>query len=122
MKRLDLYWHRENEMSVYGGSMKPPLTLSLFILVFLFSAPFVSTAIIAAESQTTATTTNQKKATKGNKPYSGYSVDGRTSASILSAKRSHEVAKEDEMGLAIFSGLIVIAVIGFLTHLFFEKK
>lgn len=102
--------------------MNTPLPLSLFILVFLFSAPLVSTVIIAAESQTTATTTSQNKVIKGNKPYSGYSVDGRTSASILSAKRSHEVAKEDEMGLVIFSGLFVIAVIGFFTHLFFEKK
>ena len=100
--------------------MKTPLPL--VILVFLFSAPLASTAIIAAESQTTAATTNQKKSAKDNKPYSGYSVDGRTSASILSAKRSHEVAKEDEMGLVIFSGLFVIAVIGFFTHLFFKKK
>lgn len=53
---------------------------------------------------------------------SGYSVDGRTSASVLAAKRSHEVAKEDEIGLAVFSGLFVIAIIGFFSQKLFEKK
>ena len=52
----------------------------------------------------------------------GYSVDGRTSASVLAAKRSHEVAKEDEMGLAIYSGLFVIAIIGFFSTKFFDNK
>lgn len=52
----------------------------------------------------------------------GYSVDGRTSASVLAAKRSHEVAREDEVGLSVFSGLFAIAVIGFFTHQYFNKK
>lgn len=52
----------------------------------------------------------------------GYAVDGRTSASVLSAKRSHEVAKEDEIGLAVFSGLFVIAVIGFFSHEWFNRR
>lgn len=102
--------------------MKTYFRLTRFILVFLISFPFASTTAIAAQSEKTATTLTEKKDVKNNKPYTGYSVDGRTSASILSAKRSHEVAKEDEMGLVIFSGLFVIALIGFFTHLFFEKK
>ncbi len=52
----------------------------------------------------------------------GYAVDGRTSASVLAAKRSHEVAKEDKIGLSVFSGLFVIAIIGFFSTKFFEKK
>lgn len=52
----------------------------------------------------------------------GYSVDGRTSASVLAAKRSHEVAKEDETGLAVYSGLFVIAIIGFFSAKLFDKK
>lgn len=52
----------------------------------------------------------------------GYAVDGRTSASVLSAKRSHEVPKEQETGLAIYSGLMVIAIIGFFSTKLFEKK
>lgn len=52
----------------------------------------------------------------------GYSVDGRTSASVLAAKRSHEVAKEDEIGLSVFSGIFVIAVIGFFAKNHFDNK
>lgn len=61
---------------------------------------------------------------KSDKAYSkpGYSVDGRTSASVLAAKRSHEVSKEDEIGLSVFSGLFVIALIGFFSQKLFEKK
>lgn len=61
---------------------------------------------------------------KSDKEHSkpGYSVDGRTSASVLAAKRSHEVSKEDEIGLSVFSGLFVIAVIGFFSQKLFEKK
>lgn len=101
--------------------MKTPLLTSGFILVFLLSAPLTASATIEAESQTSTTTTH-KSPEKSNKPYSGYSVDGRTSASVLSAKRSHQVAKKDEIGLIVFSGLFAIAVIGFLTHQFFQKK
>lgn len=52
----------------------------------------------------------------------GYSVDGRTSASVLAAKRSHQVAKEDEVGLAVFSGLFAIAVIVFFSKQYFDSK
>lgn len=39
--------------------------------------------------------------------YTGYEVDGRTSASVLSAKRGHAVSSKDEIGLTVFSGVIV---------------
>jgi hypothetical protein len=52
----------------------------------------------------------------------GYEVDGRTSASVLAAKRSHEVTKSDELGLSIVSGLFVIAIIGYFSHLWFDRK
>jgi hypothetical protein len=38
-------------------------------------------------------------------------ADGRTSASVLAAKRSHQVSKQDADTLAIFSGLFVIAIV-----------
>lgn len=53
---------------------------------------------------------------------SGYSVDGRTSASVLAAQRSHEASKEDEIGLSVFSGLFVIALIGVFAQKLFENK
>lgn len=59
-------------------------------------------------------------AKENSKP--GYSADGRTSASVLAAKRSHEVAKEDEIGLSVFSGIFVIAVIGFFAKNYFDNK
>jgi hypothetical protein len=112
----------KNTRLAHGGKMKPSLLLSGFILVFLISAPLTSSATIEAESQTSASTTTHKPTAKNDKPYSGYSVDGRTSASVLSAKRSHQVAKKDEIGLVVFSGLFAIAVIGFLTRHFFQNK
>jgi hypothetical protein len=54
--------------------------------------------------------------------YSGYEVDGRTSASVLAAKRSHSVSKQDENGLAIFSGIFVICLIVFFTRELSKKK
>lgn len=53
---------------------------------------------------------------------SGYSVDGRTSASVLAAKRSHQVAREDEIGLSVFSGLFAIAIIVFFSKKYFDSK
>ena len=72
----------------------------------------------------TLATANVHAVEKEKKAYEkpGYAVDGRTSASVLSAKRSHEVAKEDEIGLAVFSGLFVIAIIGFFSHEWFKRK
>jgi hypothetical protein len=52
----------------------------------------------------------------------GYEVDGRTSASVLTAKRSHRVASSDELGLSIYSGLLVIAVIAFFSRQWFDRK
>ncbi|MDD2759579.1 MAG: hypothetical protein PHH11_04735 [Methylomonas sp.] len=53
---------------------------------------------------------------------SGYAIDGSASASVLAAKRSHKVARDDEIGLSVFSGLFVIAIIGFFSSKLFEKK
>lgn len=53
---------------------------------------------------------------------SGYEVDGRSSASVLAAQRSHQVSKSDETGLAVVSGLMAIGVIVFLVGIFTEKR
>ncbi|MGR8931023.1 MAG: hypothetical protein ACU836_10305 [Gammaproteobacteria bacterium] len=81
------------------------IAMSLLLGLIFFSNP-----VVANENST------------DTKSKAGYSVDGRTSASVLAAKRSLEVAKEDEMGLTIFSGLFVIAIIGFFSTKFFGKK
>ena|GEM_PF-1882567 len=60
--------------------------------------------------------------TRRSASYTGYQVDGRTSASVLAAKRSHTVSKQDQNGLAIFSGIFVICLIVFFTRTFAKKK
>ncbi len=52
----------------------------------------------------------------------GYEVDGRTSASVLAAQRSHSVGAKDKMGLAIYSGIFVIGLIVFFVQLLNEKN
>ena len=76
---------------------------------------FLASMLLIAAPAPAKQTSNES----GSKP--GYSADGRTSASVLAAKRSHQVAKEDEIGLSVFSGLFVIAVIGFFSKHFFDK-
>ncbi len=46
-------------------------------------------------------------------PKTGYEIDGRTTASVLAAKRSHSVSEQDQSGLATFLGIIVVGVIIF---------
>lgn len=67
--------------------------------------------IIVAENSTTP-----------DKQWDSYKVDGNSSASKLVAKRSHSVSEQDETGLAIFLGIIVIGVIVFFLNPFGEKK
>lgn len=54
--------------------------------------------------------------------YAGYDVDGRASASVLAAKRSHAVSTTNENRLAVFSGLLAIGMIAFLVHIFQKPK
>lgn len=53
---------------------------------------------------------------RSSSSHPGYEVDGRTSASILSAKRSHAVSDQDKIGLGLYSGIIVIGVIVFFAR------
>lgn len=76
-------------------------TKQLIVALLLALACFTANA---AES-------NPKKA------YNGYDVDGRTSASVLTAKRSHAVSRSDELGLGLVSGLFAIGAIAFAVRL-----
>ncbi len=73
--------------------------------------------IIATEDSPRPNRQKQKQPEK----YS-YRADGTTSASKLVAKRSHSVSKNDETGLSIFLGVIVIGVIVFFLKPFGDKK
>lgn len=96
-------------------------SLKRLISVLLLIIPILEATAPAAEViKPSATASTEKSAINANeKP--GYAIDGRTSASVLAAKRSHQVSKDDEIGLTVFSGLIVIAVIGFFSQKLFEK-
>ncbi len=52
----------------------------------------------------------------------GYEVDGRTSASVIAAKRSHAVTEQDKIGLGVYSGIFVIGLIVFFAQILNEKK
>ena len=60
-------------------------------------------------------------ADKSSDKYAGYRTDGRATASVLAAKRSHAVSKEDETGLALFSGLIAIGALAFAIDLLTKR-
>jgi len=51
----------------------------------------------------------------------GYEVDGRSSASVLAAQRSHQVSAQDQFGLGLYSGLFVIGLIIFFAQQFNKR-
>ncbi len=107
--------------------MKPTSSLKNALAILLISHSLTglaqpgnadSVSAIAASETTSETAKNNS----GSDKYAGYSVDGRTSASVLSAKRSHAVSEEDERGLAVYSGLIVIGLIVFFVYALTKRK
>jgi hypothetical protein len=84
------------------------------IAVCLAISPCVTQPSAAAEPADSEHTTANR--------YAGYELDGRTSASVLAAKRSHSVSKSDETVLATFSGSLVIGLIFFLVHILQKPK
>ncbi len=82
---------------------------------------------VTANSANTNTAISQydKKGKSDNQDkdkYLGYSVDGRTSASVLAAQRSHTVAGEDERDFAVFTGIVVIFIVIFFSQIDFLNK
>jgi hypothetical protein len=83
-----------------------------------YNPTLTSSSKTISQNSQAGTAKNARRSTS----YSGYEVDGRTSASVLAAKRSHEVSKRDANGLAIFSGVFVICLIVFFTQALSKKK
>lgn len=67
--------------------------------------------LVCAMTLPTAATMAAESARK-----TGYEVDGRTSASVLAAKRSHQVSDQDKFGLSLYSGILAIGVIVFFAQ------
>ena len=90
------------------------LCLLMSIAVWLAASPCSTQQTAAAESVPAQPASANR--------YAGYEVDGRTSASVLSAKRSHAVSKGDETILSVFSGILAIGLIVFLVHILRKPK
>lgn len=105
--------------------MKNFKLLKIIILGILLCLPLYAAAQDVTNPASETLSKDYAKETgskaKRSASYSGYEVDGRTSASVLAAKRSHSVSKQDENGLAIFSGIFVICLIVFFTQVFWKK-
>ncbi len=100
--------------------------MKYFSVVCVFTVLLVSSPVLTAiesewneENSSINNKTSIVIQTNGN--YKSV-VDGTTSASKLRAKKSHSVSKQDEMGLTIFFGVIVLSVIVFFLKPFSERK
>lgn len=82
--------------------------------VWLATSPWTAQQAAAADTSASEYKTANR--------YAGYDVDGRTSASVLAAKRSHAVSTSDENRLAVFSGILAIGMIVFLVHILQKPK
>lgn len=107
--------------------MKKHAALIILFTIFLFVSP-ISGAVEKQTIKNKNTSTSVIKITASGETYKAEktkkndSIDGSTSASQLRAKRSHAVSKEDETGLAILFGLIILSVIIVVLKPFSERK
>ncbi len=97
-----------------------PFVLFLFFLS-MFAQP-VMAAANRANAQTVQVIGQDSVKNQKNIKYSGYSMDGVTSASKLAAQRSHTVAGQDERNFAVFTGVVVIMIVVFFSQIVFNKK
>lgn len=84
------------------------------------------TVVLSAPGQTTAKNQASETKYKTKEPksskYPGYTIDGYATASQLAAQRSHTPAGEDERNFAVFTGIVVILIVVFLTQIMFKKN
>ena len=88
------------------------ITLTASLLVMMASFSVGNAANNAASEKTEANSSKPEDSAKYT-PKTGYEIDASSSASMLVAKRSHSVSEQDQTGLAVFLGIIVIGVIIF---------
>lgn len=89
--------------------------------VLCISSPLLNAVELQMDGVNSSTNTKRIIVVKDNK-INISDVDGTTSASQLRARKSHAVSKQDELGLTVFFGLIVLAVIAFFFKPFNERK
>ena len=101
------------------------MSAKTFLFVFiLLTVPLAYSAGASerANSQANPVETTAKPYNAKSEKYPGYSMDGVTSASKLAAQRSHTVAGEDERNFAIFTGVVMISIVVFVTQIVMNKK
>lgn len=96
-------------------------------LVFVFALQGIAPMIAwAAPDQMPATEQTKdikyKSKEQTNNKYAGYEVDAFSSASKLAAQRSHTPAGEDERNFAVFTGIVVILIVVFLSQILFKRN
>jgi hypothetical protein len=98
----------------------------LLVLLIILAMKVITQPVAANPNNPNTPSTQAVSKAKPNEPvdtkYLGYSVDGRTSASVLAAQRSHTVAGKDERNFAIFTGIVVILMIIFFSQIEFYNK
>ncbi len=101
---------------------KASTPIALFLLFLSMSALPVMAAANRTNAQTVQVIGQDSDKNQKHIKYSGYSMDGVTSASKLAAQRSHTVAGQDERNFAIFTGVVVIMIVVFFSQIVFNKK
>jgi len=98
--------------------------LQLIALVLAIQA-IIPTIVLSAPEQATAKNQTAEIKNKNREPesskYPGYTIDGFATASQLAAQRSHTPAGEDERNFAVFTGIVVILIIGFVSQIIFKS-
>ena len=97
--------------------MKKSLCFKCLCAFLLFLCPLVEAIETAVPKASQENSANYQK----DPVKTGYEVDGRTSASVLAAKRSHAVSSKDETIIFVVSGGIAIFAIYFLVGLLREN-
>ena len=98
----------------------------LSVMVVILALKVITQPATANPIRTNVPYTQAESKAKANgtvdTKYLGYSVDGRTSASVLAAQRSHTVAGKDERNFAIFTGIVVILIVIFFSQIEFYDR
>ena len=86
----------------------------------LIASTLLSVSMLTATCSGVASAGDDKSSNVQRK--TGYEIDGRTTASVIVAKRSHAVSDRDQIGLAVFSEVFAIGLIAFFAQIMNEKK
>lgn len=98
----------------------------MLVMMILFAIKITTQPVMAESGNASPPVIHTERKVQpqkvGETKYLGYSVDGRTSPSVLAAQRSHTVAGRDERNFAVFTGIAAILIIYFLIQIVFKRR